>query len=131
MIRAIYRWQVQPGGEAIFVAAWRHGTRAIRARIRGAQGSVLLRNHQQPAEFIAIARWDSVEDWQAFSMADILAVDAEAFQRMAAVSTLVSTEVGEELEDLVVETDALAYRDHRRYDGHLKNSRPVRNENKR
>jgi heme-degrading monooxygenase HmoA len=104
MIRAIYRWHVQPGAEDTFIAAWNHGTRAIRARIRGAQGSVLIRNHSQPREFIAVARWDSLEDWQAFSIADLIELDAEAFKRMSAVSTLVSTEVGEEVADLVQET---------------------------
>jgi len=103
MIRAIYRWQVKPGEEDTFIAAWSRGTHAMRARIRGAQGSVLMRNHHQPSEFIAVARWESLEDWQAFSIADLRELDVEAFQRMSAVSTLVSTEVGEEIEDLVVE----------------------------
>jgi heme-degrading monooxygenase HmoA len=99
MIRAIYRWQVQPGEEDTFVAAWSQGTRAIRARIKGAQGSLLLRNHRKPSEFIAVARWDSLEDWQAFAAAEM--PDVEASARMAAVSTLVSIEVGDELQDLV------------------------------
>jgi heme-degrading monooxygenase HmoA len=99
VIRAIYRWHVQPGKEDTFVAAWMQGTQAIRDTIKGAQGSVLLRSHHQPAEFIAVARWESLEDWQAFGHAQIPA--PEAFERLSAVSTLVSTEVGDEILDLV------------------------------
>ena len=99
MIRAIYRWQVKSGEEHTFVSAWSRGTQAIRAKVKGAQGSVLLRNHCRPSEFIAIARWDSLEDWQAFSPAAM--PDVEAFARLEAVSTLVSTEVGDEIQDLV------------------------------
>ena len=102
MIRAIYRWEVQPGAEETFITAWSHGTRAIRTWIKGAYGSVLIRNRQRPSEFIAVARWESLEDWQAFSIEDLLQLDSEAFERMAAVSTLVSTEVGEEVADLVI-----------------------------
>ena len=38
MIRAIYRWQVQPGTEDAFVQAWMWGTRAIRTKVKGARG---------------------------------------------------------------------------------------------
>jgi heme-degrading monooxygenase HmoA len=99
MIRAIYRWHVQPGEEDTFVLAWMQGTQAIRDKVKGAQGSVLLRSHHQPSEFIAVARWESLEDWQAFAHAQM--PDAEASERLAAVSTLVSTEVGDELLNLV------------------------------
>jgi hypothetical protein len=61
----------------------------------------LIRSHSQPAEFIAVARWETLEDWQAFSILDLLTLDVEAFQRLSAVSRLISTEVGEEIEDLI------------------------------
>jgi heme-degrading monooxygenase HmoA len=99
MIRAIYRWQVQSGHADSFVDAWTQGTRAIRGQIKGAQGSMLLRSQQQPTEFIAIAQWDSLADWQAFSHTAL--PDDEAQQRLSAVSTLVSTEVCDEIQDLV------------------------------
>lgn len=101
MIRAIYRWQVQPGTEEAFVQAWMRGTQAIRAKVKGAQGSRLLRNRREPSQFVAVARWDSFEAWQAFSSDQ--APDPEAFARMSAVSTLVSTEVFDEVQDLVFE----------------------------
>ena len=59
----IYRWQVTPGQEEAFVAAWIQGTRVIRGQIKAAQGSVLLRNRGNPSEFIAIAQWDNFEAW--------------------------------------------------------------------
>jgi hypothetical protein len=81
--------------------AWVDGTQWIRTQIKGAQGSVLLRNHSKPMEFIAVARWESLPDWQAFSSAGL--PDVGAFRHLAAVSTLVSTEIGEEILDLVEE----------------------------
>jgi heme-degrading monooxygenase HmoA len=99
MIRAIYRWQVQPGYEDTFVAAWVRGTQAIRGQIKGAQGSVLLRSHEQPAEFIAIAQWESLADWLNFSKAPL--PDDQAMRRLSAVSSLISTEICDEIQDLV------------------------------
>jgi heme-degrading monooxygenase HmoA len=99
MIRAIYRWQVTPGQEEAFVAAWTQGTRVIRGQIKAAQGSVLLRNRENPSEFIAIAQWDNFEAWQAFSDAETPA--PQAFRLASEVSTLVSTEVCDEIQDLV------------------------------
>ncbi|MGE3540438.1 MAG: antibiotic biosynthesis monooxygenase [Candidatus Tectimicrobiota bacterium] len=99
MIHVIYRWRVQAGQEATFAAAWTRGTDAIRQLIKGAQGSLLVRSQQQPTEFIAIAQWESLADWQAFSRGSL--PDDEALQRLSAVSTMLSTEVCEEVYDLV------------------------------
>jgi heme-degrading monooxygenase HmoA len=99
MIRVIYRWQVQPGEEDTFVAAWTQGTRAIRSMIKGAQGSVLLRSQQQPVQFIAMAQWDSLADWQAFSHQAL--PDDDAMHRLSEVSSLIATEVCDEIHDLV------------------------------
>jgi heme-degrading monooxygenase HmoA len=101
MIRALYRWQVQPGAEDAFVQAWMRGTRAIRQKVKGAQGSRLLRNRREPSEFVAVARWDSFEDWQAFSSDQT--PDPESFARISTVSTLIATEVFDEVQDLVFE----------------------------
>lgn len=102
MIRAVYRWHVKAGEEDTFVKAWEQGTQAIRERIQGAQGSLLLHSYSESSEFVAIARWQSFEDWQAFSRDQT--PDPEALQRMTAVSTLVSTEVFEEVQDLLTDT---------------------------
>lgn len=101
MIRAIYRWEVQPGAEDAFVAAWTQGTEVIRGRVKGAHGSVLLRNRNKPSEFIAIARWESFADWQAFS--DAKPPAPQAFQCVEEISTFVSAEVCDELYDLAFE----------------------------
>jgi heme-degrading monooxygenase HmoA len=101
MIRAIYRWEVQPGAEEAFVAAWTQGTEVIRGRVKGAHGSVLLRNRNKPSEFIAIARWESFADWQAFS--DAKPPAPQAFQCVEEISTFVSAEVCDELYDLAFE----------------------------
>lgn len=101
MIHAVYRWTVKPGEEERFRRAWVDGTRIIRAHIRGAGGSLLLRKRDDPAVFMAIAQWDSFADWQAFAASDPPA--PHAFQQVAAVSNLVSTEIFEEMHDLVIE----------------------------
>jgi hypothetical protein len=54
---------------------------------------------QQPTEFIAIAQWDSLADWQAFSKAAL--PDDEAQQCLSEISTLVSTEICDGIQDLV------------------------------
>jgi heme-degrading monooxygenase HmoA len=101
MIHAVYRWVVKPGEETRFQHAWADGTRIIRSHVRGASGSVLLRKRDDPTVFMAIAQWDSFEDWQAFTASDPPA--PEAFKQVAAVSKLMSTEIFEEMHDLVIE----------------------------
>jgi heme-degrading monooxygenase HmoA len=98
MIRAIYRWQVKPGEEDVFVRSWVQGTKAIRATVKGARGSVLLQNHKNPSAFMAVARWDNFEDWWAFRQGEPL--DHEAFRIAAAVSELLSVEAFYEVQDL-------------------------------
>jgi heme-degrading monooxygenase HmoA len=107
MIRAIYRWEVQPGAEEAFVNAWIRGTEVIREHVKGAQGSVLLRNRSKPVEFIAIARWESFADWQAFS--DAKPPAPRAFQCVEEVSTLISAEVCDEIYDLVFDGSGVTY----------------------
>ena len=101
MVRAVYRWRVQAGQEAVFVQAWRQGTAAMRAGVRGAGGSLLMQSYDAPSEFMALACWASMEAWQAFTERRGAAPDPEAFQALAAVSELVSTELLEEKADLL------------------------------
>jgi heme-degrading monooxygenase HmoA len=100
MIRTIYRWQVKPGCEGAFVKAWLRGTQIIRATVKGARGSVLLRNHTNPSAFQAIAWWDSFEAWWAFRQGALL--DREAFRIASTVSDLHSVEAFYEMRDLGV-----------------------------
>jgi heme-degrading monooxygenase HmoA len=87
MIRVIYRWKVKSGQERTFARAWTRGTSTIRATFKGAHGSVLLRSHRDPSEFIGIAQWDSL-------------ADCEAFRIVAETGTFLSREICDELQDL-------------------------------
>src|SRR5688572_12999723 len=66
MIRVLYRWRISTGREQAFGQAWSTVTRIVQATIKGARGSVLLRDHGEPSQFVAVARWDTLADWQAF-----------------------------------------------------------------
>ena len=102
MVRAIYRWRVKSGEEEKFIQAWTQGTAAIRANVIGAGGSLLMRSRHDRSEFMALACWNSIEDWQAFAAEnDSAPPDPEAFQVMGAVSEHLSTEILEEVADLL------------------------------
>lgn len=98
MIRAIYRWQVKLGYEAVFVKAWVQGTKAIRATVKGAHGGVLLQSRTNPSAFLAVSRWDSFEDWWAFRQGE--PPDHEAFRIVSTVSDLYLVEAFYEMHDL-------------------------------
>ncbi len=95
-MRVLYRWRVKPGEEDAFASAWAQATKTIRSKVKGARGSMLLRSSRDPSEFIATARWDSFQDWQAFMQSD-----PEAFRVMSAASQMLSAEVFDEVEDLL------------------------------
>src|ERR1043166_3782448 len=102
MIRVIYRWRVKAGEEAKFIQAWTQGTAAIRAKVIGAGGSLLMRSRHERSEFMALACWHSMEDWQAFAADHASAPpDPEAFRVMGAISEHLSTEIWEEVADLL------------------------------
>lgn len=98
-MRAVYRWRVEPGQEDAFTAAWARATKAIRANVKGARGSMLLRSRRDPAEFIATARWDGFEDWRAFMQSE--PADPEAFRVMSEAGRMLSAEVFDEVADLL------------------------------
>ena len=95
MIRVIYRWRVQKAEQEKFKAAWAKATTEIRESTAGARGSVLLQSHQDPTEFITIARWDKLEDWQAFWKDS----SRTEMQDMHAIAERLSADVFEEVED--------------------------------
>ena len=98
-MRALYRWRVKPGDEETFTRAWAQATKTIRSKVKGARGSMLLRSLRDPAEYIATARWDSLQDWQAFTQSD--PADPEAFRVMSAASQMLSADVFDEVDDLL------------------------------
>jgi hypothetical protein len=62
MFVAAYWWEVHPGKEEQFRAAWRRGTELITARY----GSFGSRLHQaEGGRFIGIAEWPDRATWQA------------------------------------------------------------------
>jgi heme-degrading monooxygenase HmoA len=102
MIRVLYRWKVNPGQEDVFAKAWTQGTKVIRATVKGARGSLLLQSRKNPCEFVAIARWTSVDDWRAFRRGE--PPNLESFRTAAAVSQLQVVEPLSEVRDLRVLT---------------------------
>ncbi|MGC9502172.1 antibiotic biosynthesis monooxygenase family protein [Baaleninema sp.] len=96
-VRVVYRWRVRSQCEEEFVRAWMQATQAIRDRVPGGRGSLLLRCQADPQLFIAIARWDSLEDWERFQAKP--PPNPRAFARLDALSHLMSHEVFYEIED--------------------------------
>lgn len=65
MFVAAYWWEVHPGKEDQFRAAWRRGTQLIRERY-GSLGSRLHRQERadDKVRFIGVAEWPDRETWQ-------------------------------------------------------------------
>ncbi|MEO1035076.1 MAG: antibiotic biosynthesis monooxygenase [Pseudomonadota bacterium] len=66
MIQIIYRWDVPLDRQAAFIAAWEKTTVAIRETTTGARGSICIVSVDRPTEILTIAKWDALEQWQAF-----------------------------------------------------------------
>lgn len=98
MIRVLYSWRVDTGSEEAFVSAWTRGTCTIRETVRGATGSLLLRDQQHPSIFIAMAHWDNLKDYQAFRQNPF--PDPESHRIVSSLSTFVSATVCDEVQDL-------------------------------
>jgi heme-degrading monooxygenase HmoA len=95
MIRVIYRWRVDPDRREEFAAWWHEGTLRIRSTRRGALGSTLLAPNNDVLHFVAVARWRSWEDLEAFwAVAGGSPFDG---------AELISTEVFEEVDDLTLQ----------------------------
>src|SRR5262249_50713000 len=65
MFVAAYWWEVHPGKEEQFRAAWRRGTELIRAKY-GSLGSRLHREAREDGKirFIGVAEWPDRVTWQ-------------------------------------------------------------------
>jgi len=66
MIQVIYQWDVPIESQAAFLAAWESTTVSIRETTAGARGSFCVVSVDNPTEILTVARWDELEQWQAF-----------------------------------------------------------------
>jgi heme-degrading monooxygenase HmoA len=66
MISVIYRWRIDPELREDFANWWHEGTLRIRSSRKGAKGSTLLQAKDDDAHIVAIARWASEPDLDAF-----------------------------------------------------------------
>lgn len=66
MIRVIYRWRVDPADFEQFESIWRVTTNRIHESVPGALGSFMLRSCTDESEVLTVAKWDSMQAWQAF-----------------------------------------------------------------
>ncbi|MCP5158940.1 MAG: antibiotic biosynthesis monooxygenase [Gammaproteobacteria bacterium] len=66
MVRVIYEWQVKAADISAFHDAWKQTTTMIHESVKGARGSFLVQEVDNPGKILTIARWDSLEDWRAF-----------------------------------------------------------------
>ena len=66
MVRIIYSWKVSPGNLDLFIETWKKTTNKIHEEAKGARGSFMLQNDNDPSEIKTIARWDSLDDWKNF-----------------------------------------------------------------
>jgi quinol monooxygenase YgiN len=99
MIRVVYRWTVDPQQADDFVAAWWEVTHHVQHARPGALGSTLLRSHIDRDVYLAVARWESLEAWQASRVSDGL-VPADLIDRMTAATTApASYEILDEVSD--------------------------------
>ena len=98
MIRVIYQWQVPPENIPAFQQAWKQTTTLIHQTVPGAMGSFLLQDHADPGKILTIARWDSIEQWQAFWKAE----NPEQMLRMRELGERVSVNSYEEFDDVTV-----------------------------
>ncbi|MCP5007021.1 MAG: antibiotic biosynthesis monooxygenase [Planctomycetes bacterium] len=94
----IYRWRVQKVDEEKFKAAWAKATTKIREFTVGARGSVLLQSHQDPTEFVTIARWDKIENSQNFWKDS----SRTEMQDMHTIAERLSADAFDEIEDYTV-----------------------------
>ena len=66
MIRIVYNWRVQPENQDQFIETWKKTTNKIHEEVKGARGSFMLQNDEDPTVIKTIARWDALNDWKQF-----------------------------------------------------------------
>jgi heme-degrading monooxygenase HmoA/ketosteroid isomerase-like protein len=97
-IRVLYRLRVKAEHEERFQDAWKRVTEAALRRAPGARGSLLARTRETSDVFLAVARWESHEQWRAYRQGP--ALDAAAVADLNGTSELISHEVIDEVADI-------------------------------
>jgi heme-degrading monooxygenase HmoA/ketosteroid isomerase-like protein len=97
-IRVLYRLRVKAEHEERFKDAWKRVTEAALRGAPGARGSLLARTREAPDVFLAVARWESHEQWRAYRQGP--ALDAGAVAHLNETSELLSHEVLDEVADI-------------------------------
>ncbi|MCO4785199.1 antibiotic biosynthesis monooxygenase family protein [Marinomonas atlantica] len=93
MIRVVYEWHVSPENIAEFCDAWKSTTQIVRETHPGAHGSCLLEEDNKPSYFLAIARWNSREEWRDFWSTD----NPPEVIRMSTLGKLISIKTYDEI----------------------------------
>ncbi len=102
MVRVIYRFKVKPGQEKAFVAAWTETNNAIRNKCVGARGSVLLRGSTNMTDYVGLAMWNSMDNWQGMRQGDI--PNSEITERLMETCEVVSVEPMNDVADMTGES---------------------------
>jgi heme-degrading monooxygenase HmoA len=101
MIRVLYSYQVKAGMEKDFTDAWARVIRTIKTTYKGSRGALLTRDYNDKQQFIAVARWETPQDFKKFH--DIGLAGSEAQKTLNATLDMpVALQVVEELSDLTV-----------------------------
>jgi heme-degrading monooxygenase HmoA len=98
MIQVIYRWDVPLSRQAEFLEAWERTTVSIRESVPGARGSFCVASLDNPTEILTIARWDELEQWEAF----IEGAKLDSMKVMHDLATRVSSRAFEQKGDFTV-----------------------------
>jgi heme-degrading monooxygenase HmoA len=101
MIRVIANYEVQPGREQDFIDAWQRVTRTIRTTARGSMGALLTRDVRDKQTFVAVSRWDTVDDFVRFNNVGMLGSAAEKTLK-GTLNGGVALQVVEEVAELTV-----------------------------
>ena len=95
VVRIIYHWQVEPEQFDAFQDAWRTATNHIYQNAPGAKGNFMLRKYGSTSEVLTVARWDSLQHWEAFWEGET----PSYMQRMHELGDRVSVEIYEEVDN--------------------------------
>ena len=95
MIRVVYRWKVKEDDFSTFKDVWSRTTNHIHETVPGALGSFMLRNPDDKTEVLTVAKWDSIEHWKAFWVAE----NPSQMSGMRAIGERISVEAYEEVDN--------------------------------